>query len=158
MLQDDMPLSLPNNILIPEIGRLLDEGHEVILMTKGNSMLPFIIGGRDSVILVKPVPGKLEAGDVVLAEVAPGRFVLHRIVRIRDGVLTLRGDGNISRTEQCGVGDVIGSAVGIVRKSGRTVRIGKAPVWRNSGPVFRRYALALYRRTVYRIAIKKQGI
>lgn len=46
-----MPHTVPNEILVPEIGRLLKEGKEVRFTPTGVSMRPFIEGGRDSVIL-----------------------------------------------------------------------------------------------------------
>ncbi|MGN0188727.1 MAG: hypothetical protein ACI395_04355 [Candidatus Cryptobacteroides sp.] len=49
----DKPLKkeVPNDELIPQIGLLLGEGMEVTMSVKGYSMLPFIVGGRDSVVL-----------------------------------------------------------------------------------------------------------
>ena len=46
-------VEIPNEVLIPAIGKLLGEGREVELRPKGNSMLPFIRSERDSVILRK---------------------------------------------------------------------------------------------------------
>ena len=42
---------VPNEILLEEAADLLARGIEVILMTKGNSMLPFIRGGICEYIL-----------------------------------------------------------------------------------------------------------
>ncbi len=39
---------------IREVLKLVDEGLSVVLPVKGTSMLPFIIGGKESVILQKP--------------------------------------------------------------------------------------------------------
>mgnify|MGYP000134470099 CR=1 FL=1 len=44
-------VQLPNDILLSQAGEFLSEGREVILKAKGNSMLPFIRDGRDSVAL-----------------------------------------------------------------------------------------------------------
>ena len=41
------------DILKTAIPQLTDEGREVILPVEGRSMLPFIVGGRDSVVLIK---------------------------------------------------------------------------------------------------------
>ena len=38
--------TLSNNIVIKETIALLQEGRRVVLSVKGNSMLPFIIGGK----------------------------------------------------------------------------------------------------------------
>ena len=83
---------IPNDVLLPEVAKFLEEGREVVLSPKGNSMLPFIREGKDSVIL-KKLPTE-EAGDIVLAKL-PGRYVLHRIVDEDGNRLTLMGDGNL---------------------------------------------------------------
>ena len=56
---------MTDNEIIEEAIRLVDEGVSVTLPVNGNSMLPFIIGGKESVILQKPELPKV--GDVVLA-------------------------------------------------------------------------------------------
>ena len=44
---------LPNALMLGEVSRMLDDGHSVVIMTKGASMSPFIRGERDSVELEK---------------------------------------------------------------------------------------------------------
>ena len=75
-------LVLPNEILLGEVERLLSQGTSVTIMTKGNSMLPFIVGERDSVVL-KPY-GVPRVGDIALAHLHNGAYVLHRIIDISD--------------------------------------------------------------------------
>ena len=65
-------ITVPNEILIPQIGALLAEGREVEFRPKGNSMLPFIRQDKDNVILRKL--DTVSRGDIVLADVG-GRFV-----------------------------------------------------------------------------------
>lgn len=140
--------SLPNNIAIENVKMLVDEGRKVILPVKGNSMLPFIVGDRDSVELKKTE--RVVVGDVVLAWVDGNRYVIHRIIQ-RDaaGHLTLMGDGNIAGTEHCTEQDVVAKALYRVRPDGR-----KNPLYNNSTGVrawrtllpVRRWILAVYRR------------
>ena len=59
--------------IIEEAIKLASEGVCVTLPVDGRSMLPFIIGGRESVILQKPVAPK--QGDVVLAHIEGSRYV-----------------------------------------------------------------------------------
>ena len=133
---------LPNEVMLEEIAVLLAEGREVVFRPKGNSMLPFIRGDRDSVILRKKE--QVEIGDILLVRYR-GRYVLHRLIR-RDGDrLTLMGDGNIAGTETCGEADVIGTVVAVEKDNGRRRQPGKARLWRALKP-FRRIILALYRR------------
>ena len=69
---------LKDNKIIQEAIKLVDEGICVTLPVEGRSMLPFIVGGQDSVLLEKVK--KAEIGDVVLAWVEQCRYVVHRII------------------------------------------------------------------------------
>ena len=71
---------LPNVLLLGEVGRLLAEGRDVVLVPKGQSMLPFIRGGTDKVLLRKPSVSELSVGDIVLARKDGGQYVMHRII------------------------------------------------------------------------------
>ena len=59
--------------IISEAIRLVEEGVSVTLPVDGRSMLPFIIGGKESVILRRP--GVIDVGDVVLAEAGKKVFI-----------------------------------------------------------------------------------
>lgn len=138
-----------DNFIIEEAIRLVSEGVSVTLPVNGQSMLPFIIGGRESVILGSPDGAKV--GDVVLAWVEGSRYVVHRIIRIDDGKVTLMGDGNIAGTEHCELSDIKARATHVVSADGRTHELYNR--WRSLGaktwwllrPI-RRYILAIYRR------------
>ena len=97
---------IPNDVLLGLVREKLAEGHSTIIWVKGYSMRPFIEYGRDRVKLV-PVD-TLSVGDAVLAELEPGHYVLHRIIRIEGEHVTLQGDGNLSGTEHCQRQDVCG--------------------------------------------------
>ena len=147
-------LTIPNDVLLPEVVRLLRDDQNVTLRTKGNSMLPFIHGGRDSVVLQHP--HNLHRGDIVLACLADGRFVLHRIVgfdedssRHPQSVVVLMGDGNLCETERCTRADITGKAVKIIRNNkyidcSAPSEQRKVRVWIALLPL-RRYLLAIYR-------------
>ena len=110
-------ITIPNHILIPEIKRLIDEGHTTTFRVRGYSMRIFLEDRRDKVLLG---PCKdANVGDVVLAEVKPQVYVLHRIIKIEGDDLTLQGDGNAYGKEYCKKKDIIGIALGFYRK-GRT--------------------------------------
>ena len=141
-------ITLPNDVLLDEVARLVDEGEAVTLMTKGASMLPFIVGGRDSVLLVRPE--ELFPGMIVLAYVQGGRYVLHRILSVDGTKVVLMGDGNIKGVEVCAPADVKAVAVRISRPSGEVDCLSKrhlrqAAIWKTLFPV-RRWILAVYRR------------
>ena len=131
-------------MILEEAGALLEEGRTVSFTPLGNSMLPFIRGGRDSVVLQKKED--VDIGDIVLVRLPGPRYVLHRVIDRNRNALLLMGDGNVSGTERCTVADVMGTAIEIDRGR-RKVKPGKGTVWRLLKP-FRRYILAIYRRLV----------
>ena len=142
-------LQFPNAQLLPEIVRLMEEGHTVTLRLRGFSMRPFLEDNRDKALLTLAVHPRV--GDPVLAEIGEGRYVFHRIVRIEDELVTLCGDGNIG-TEQCLLHNVKGAAIGFYRKGRDTLERTDGLKWRLYSwlwmhllPV-RRYLLGAYRR------------
>ncbi len=58
---------------------------------EGDSMRPLIRRGRDRVTIV-PLTRPLRRGDVVLFEFPPGRYVVHRVYRLKDGRVQTLGD------------------------------------------------------------------
>lgn len=140
---------MPNAVLLPEIVKLLDEGHTVTLRLRGYSMRPFLEDGRDKALLTKAQNPRV--GDSVLAEVAPRHFVLHRIIRINGEDVTLRGDGNLG-TEECKLTDVRGAVIGFYRKGREKLERTDGLKWRCYSWLWtrlfpiRRYLLAFYRR------------
>ena len=131
-----------NQVLLEDAAKLMEEGREVNFTPLGSSMLPFIRGGKDSVVLRK-MPS-VEVGDIVLVRLEGPRYVLHRIIRKNGDDLTLMGDGNIAGTENCSTYDVLGTVTAIL-KGKRKVIPGKGVWWRALKPI-RRYILAIYRR------------
>ena len=139
---------MTDNDIIEEACRLVREGVNVTLPVKGLSMQPFIIGGKESVILHRP--GLIDVGDVVLAWVDGCRYVVHRIIRIDGDHITLMGDGNLT-TEHCALGDIKACVTHVVDAKDKTHylynrwRMLGAKVWYWLRPI-RRYLLAIYRR------------
>jgi len=140
---------MTDNEIIEEAIRLVREGVSVTLPVNGNSMLPFIIGGKESVILQGP--GLIDVGDVVLAWVDGCRYVVHRIIRINGDRVTLMGDGNLAGTEHCTLNEIKAIATHVVDAKERTHylynrwRKSAAKIWFRLRPM-RRYLLAIYRR------------
>src|SRR5574344_2306828 len=141
-------LKIPNAVILPEVIKLIDEGHTVTLRVKGFSMRPFLENGRDKALLAKAE--NPQVGDAGLAEIRPKFYVLHRIIKIYGENVTLRGDANLSN-EHCNISDIKGKAIGFYRK-GRE-RLDKTDgkewlayswIWMHLYPI-RRYLLAIYR-------------
>ena len=150
-------MKVANDILIPELGRLIAEGKEVRFTPSGVSMRPFIEGDRDSVILA-PLTREPKRGDIILAYVQNlcGRqtYVLHRLVRIENHTpytihntqYVLQGDGNLAGEERCAVGDIIGIVTRIESPSGRRKPLTRGRLWYVLKP-FRKWLLKIYRHT-----------
>lgn len=118
---------LANDVFLPQVVSLLQEGHTVTLPLRGRSMRPFLEDGRDKALLkVAETP---QVGDAVLAEISKGHFVLHRIIRIEGDHVTLRGDGNLS-DEHCLLGDIRAKAIGFYRKGRQRLDSTDGRKWR----------------------------
>lgn len=135
---------LPNDVLFSRVETFLKEGREVVIRTKGNSMLPFIHGDKDSVVLKKD--NALSIGDIVLVHLGE-HYVMHRIISQAEDIFTMMGDGNIRGTESFRKDDVLGKVIWIIKDNGKKVKPGKARLWKALLPI-RRYLLAIYRRII----------
>ena len=136
-----------DNILAEAI-RLVSEGIAVTFPVNGRSMLPFIVGGRESVVLESPRPPQV--GDVVLAYVENCRYVIHRILKIEGDNVTLMGDGNLYGVERCRLQDIKATATHVVGKGGERRSLDsrqsrrRAALWLRLKPV-RKWLLLAYR-------------
>lgn len=142
-------LHVANAVIMPEIIDLINQGHTVSLRLRGVSMRPFLEDNRDVAVLTRLREPRV--GDVVLAIVPPGYYVLHRIVAVGGDAVTLLGDGNL-RTEHCTRGDLKASVEGFYRKGRTTIDRTDGMKWRAYSWLWmrlrpaRRYLLAAYRR------------
>lgn len=139
-------MRVANDILIPELARLLQDSKEVRFTPSGISMRPFIEGDKDSVILA-PVQTP-HIGDIILAQVQTAdrrtMYVLHRLVSIENDIYILQGDGNLRGEEQCLRQDIIGRVVQIERPSGKRKCLTKGRIWYHLFPL-RKWLLKIYR-------------
>lgn len=139
----DKTIEMENSIFLPVVCKLVDEGNEVSIRAKGNSMRPFVESGRDIAVLAKC--DSWHKGDVALAETEPGHYVLHRIdgffrtddlsavsgpvsAQQRDTGVRMRGDGNPRGVELCQIGNLHGRCVAFVRK-GKRVNLDESRWW-----------------------------
>lgn len=147
-----MAHQVANDILIPEIERLLKEGREVRFTPSGVSMRPFIEGGRDTVLLRK-LP-TVRVGDACLVRTSEGRYVLHRVIEASPQPspkgrerITLMGDGNLRGVETCTLDDVIGTVIRVESPSGRRKYLGRGRLWYHLLPL-RWLLLKVYRHSI----------
>ena len=140
--------TVDNSVFLPQIIRLIEEGHTATIVARGDSMRPFIEDGRDKLVLGKA--DSVRVGDVVLAELSEGHFVCHRVERISEGMITMRGDGNVEGTECFPEEKLRAKLLQVIRK-GVTYTVATSRWWRLYSAVWprlysmRRYLLAFYR-------------
>ena len=138
---------LPNDVFLGLVSETLAEGHTAVIWVKGYSMRPFIEFGRDKVKLA--FAPSCQVGDAVLAEIARGHYVLHRIIRKDGDGITLQGDGNIRGVEYCTTADIRGVVTEYIRPN-RTLRDDDSALkrrirlWRILRPI-RRELLFIYK-------------
>ena len=144
-------MTLPNDVLLPKVVELIGKGHSVTLPLRGYSMRPFLEDGRDKAVLCRVDTGSLRRGDVVLAHLPTGKYVIHRIIEISCDNITLLGDGNLT-PEHCNLGDIQAVVRGFYRKGNTQLcSVGSVKwqiyslLWMALRPL-RRYLLALYRK------------
>ena len=149
-------MRIANDILIPELARLIAEGKEVRFTPSGVSMRPFIEGDRDSVILTA-LNTPPRRGDILLAQVQTlcgnTTYVLHRLIRIENETYILQGDGNLAGEERCALGDIIGRVTRIENPNGRRKMLTRGRLWFLLKPA-RKYLLKIYRHTMLKFYSK----
>jgi len=118
---------MANSQFLPQMVSLLKEGHTATLSLRGRSMRPFLEDGRDKAVL--KIADHYDVGDVVLAEISKGCFVLHRIIAINGEEVTLRGDGNLN-DENCMMTDIQAIAIGFYRKGCNKLESTTGRKWR----------------------------
>lgn len=70
---------------------ILNRDGRLIYSSVGDSMLPMIKQGRDLLVIEKPA-GRLKRYDIPLYKRDNGRYVLHRILKVRDKDYVICGD------------------------------------------------------------------
>jgi signal peptidase I len=113
-----MPVDI-KNIKMSELSGLIEELLEkdnmVRVTVTGNSMYPFLRHGADSV-LIKKRAGRPLRGDIVLVKKADGRFVLHRIIGIKDNGFFIMGDSQDRPEGPLDMGRIAAVVVKVYRK------------------------------------------
>lgn len=102
----------------------LQDNGAVRIRVKGTSMLPLLRSEKDEVLLRSPGEKTPKKGSIVLFKYKDS-FVLHRLIKISDDVLTFRGDNVFACTETCTKEDITAEVVRIFRlkKNGKYVSL-----------------------------------
>lgn len=142
-------LVVPNSFFA-EAADTLRSGQSVRLHVDGQSMYPFIHGGKDE-ILVEPYDGvsPLEPWCCPFYQWG-GNYMIHRYIRTVDGVCEMLGDGNIYRIEKVPQKEIIGMLRIIYHPDG-TQQDCSDPKWLRKAALWyrlrkiRRFLLPLFR-------------
>lgn len=90
-------------------------GKPVVTMTWGDSMEPLLYH-RSTRVVIQKVEGALKKGDLPVYRRPSGQFVMHRIVRVKDGCYETRGDNRYG-VEQVPQAWMLGVVTEIYRKN-----------------------------------------
>lgn len=86
-------LIVDTGLFLEDMCQLMCEDRCVVIPVSGGSMSPFLVGGRDYILLRKPCEKDLKRGKIVLYKRNTGQFVLHRIHSVKKGKFFIIGDG-----------------------------------------------------------------
>ena len=100
---------------------ILARDGRLVYTSVGDSMRPFIRSGED-LLVIEPVQGRLKKYDVPLYRRDTGKYVLHRILQVREKDYVICGDNRWRR--ETGITDrhILGVLTAIVR-DGKTISV-----------------------------------
>ena len=101
--------------MIPTLKQKLEDGGEVTFTVTGNSMLPLLRHKRDTVTLTA-AKAPLKKYDIPFYCRADGKYILHRIIKVKDGEYIARGDNCTFIETGITDKDIIGVVTAFTRK------------------------------------------
>ena len=105
----------PTKELAPVICEFLNQGKNVVLTARGNSMRPMLRNLKDNLTISPCESSKLQVGDVVFYKRRSGIFVVHRIVGVLpSGEYLLMGDFQL-RIENVNPSQIFGKVTSFTR-------------------------------------------
>lgn len=91
-MSDKIPMrEVDTGAYLDVMKELVQDGKSVSIIVAGNSMSPFLIHKRDRVFFEKP-DRPLKAGDIVFYQRANGRYIMHRIWKVKEDGYYIVGD------------------------------------------------------------------
>lgn len=139
---------IANDVYIPVLKELIEEGKEVSMMISGSSMNPFLIHHRDYILMKKP-EDQLKSGNMVFFQRVDGSYVMHRIHHIdQEGKLFIIGDAQDEMEGPIDQGQVF-AIITKVQRNGKWIKPGDfwweffEHIWLHLIP-FRRMLMRLY--------------
>ena len=92
---------------------------KIIWTNVGKSMMPLLREKRDVMIIERP-EGRLKKYDVPLYKSPDGRYILHRILKVRKNDYVICGDHCTKKEYGITDNDIIGVLTGVIR-DGKTI-------------------------------------
>ena len=108
--------------LHPLICESIRDGGQFVFYPTGISMLPTVIPNEDCVVLVEPK--NIKKYDLILFTRPNGKYVLHRIINIKNGEYIIKGD-NQNWTEKTTIDKVIAKVSEVRKKDGSVINYNK---------------------------------
>lgn len=108
--------------LHPLICESIRDGGQFVFYPTGISMLPTVIPNEDCVVLVEPK--NIKKYDLILFTRPNGKYVLHRIINIKNGEYIIKGD-NQNWTEKTTIDKVIAKVSEVRKKDGSVITYNK---------------------------------
>lgn len=153
--------SVDTQIFLNAVKTMIQEGHDVPVTITGNSMSPFLIHGRDRILLSR-ISHPLHKGDMVLYQRKNSQYVMHRIRCIKKARAEYYMIGDAQNVTEGPVGqDQICAVATAVCRKGTWLRPGDFQweffrrVWLHMIPV-RRPVAGLYSFIVEKIRGRRQ--
>ena len=101
---------------------ILEKDGILVFTNKGVSMMPLLREGRDLMVIEKRGEQRLKKYDAVLYK-SHGRYVLHRILKVRPDDYVICGDNCIRREYGVRDGQILGVLKAVVRDGKRTINV-----------------------------------
>lgn len=105
------------------IKEILDTFGKYTGLTMGQSMWPLIHQQRDNIIVVKP-EGRLKKYDIPVYILPSGKYVMHRIIDVKDDHYVILGDG-LTTLERVTDDMICGKLVGFYKNGKRYIDLEK---------------------------------
>lgn len=100
---------------MPLISEVISSGGVFRLYPKGTSMLPLLVQEKDSVLLASPT--NIKKHDIVLYLRENDQYVLHRVMKINNGVFTMCGDNQFLFEKGIKESQILAKVVGIYKEN-----------------------------------------
>jgi hypothetical protein len=125
VVYQDKEFILTGDGIIELLSATVSKGGSFRFKANGFSMTPFIRDG--DIITILPLRRRLSAGEVAVY-ICPktGKLIVHRVIKLRNGMLYIKGDNSFSECDKVPYKNILGF-VGRVERKGRNVSLGLGP-------------------------------